>query len=79
MTAVTDIANQLYVDPLDRAEVERLQKERGVLVGFEFEAYRKDRTRIWLSVNQPMSFRMAGVTSEAGRKMSPSASGQKRP
>ena len=52
MRAVTDIAHQLYVDPNDRIEVERLQEERGVLVGFEFEAYRKDRTKIWLSVNR---------------------------
>jgi len=52
IVGITDIAGQLYVDPDDREEAVRLQNERGVLKGFEFEAYRKDRTKIWLSLNR---------------------------
>jgi len=52
ITLVTDIAHQLYVDPNDRAEAARLQGEQGVLEGFEFEAYCKDKTKIWLSLNR---------------------------
>jgi PAS domain S-box-containing protein len=48
----TDIAHPPYVNPEDRAEAGRLQEERGTLVGFEFEAYRKDGEKIWLSLNQ---------------------------
>jgi PAS domain S-box-containing protein len=49
---VTDIAHQLYVVPGDRVEAARLQEERGVLEAFEFEAYRKDGRKIWLSLNR---------------------------
>jgi PAS domain S-box-containing protein len=49
---VTDITQQLYVDPERRAEANRLQEEHGVLQGFEFEAYRKDGEKIWLSLNR---------------------------
>ncbi|HEY2971234.1 MAG TPA: PAS domain S-box protein [Pyrinomonadaceae bacterium] len=52
VAGITDIEHQLYVDPNDRAEAERLQKERGVLEGFEFEAYRKDGRKLWLSENR---------------------------
>jgi PAS domain S-box-containing protein len=52
VAGITDIEHQLYVDPNDRAEAERLQNERGVLEGFEFEAYRKDGTKLWLSENR---------------------------
>jgi PAS domain S-box-containing protein len=52
VATVTDIANQLYVDPAAREEAGRLQEERGVLIGFEFEAYRKDKKKIWLSENR---------------------------
>ncbi len=40
--SVTDIAEQLYVDPGDREEFKRLMRSRGSLVGFETELYRKD-------------------------------------
>ena len=49
---VTDITHQLYVDPERRAEATRLQEEHDVLQGFEFEAYRKDGEKIWLSLNR---------------------------
>jgi two-component system cell cycle sensor histidine kinase/response regulator CckA len=49
---ITDIAHQLYVDPESRAEAARLQEEQGILRDFEFEAYRKDGEKIWLSANR---------------------------
>ncbi len=52
VTAITDIAHQLYVNPEDWAEASQLQAERSIVENFEFEAYRKDGTKIWLSQNQ---------------------------
>ena len=52
IATITDIAHQLYVDPESRAEASQIQEERGLLHGFEFEAYRKDGKKIWLSVNR---------------------------
>ena len=49
---ITDIARQVYVDPKSRSESERIQKEQAILQAFEFEAYRKDHTKIWLSLNR---------------------------
>jgi two-component system cell cycle sensor histidine kinase/response regulator CckA len=49
---VTDVAHQLYVNPEDRTEAARLEKETGILKSFEFEAVRKDGRRIWLSLNR---------------------------
>ncbi|MBC8031560.1 MAG: PAS domain S-box protein [Pyrinomonadaceae bacterium] len=49
---VTDLASQIYVNPEDRVDASRLQEESGVLLGFEMEAYRKDREKIWVSVNR---------------------------
>lgn len=60
ITLVTDIAHQLYVNPRDRIEAERLQKELGVLEGFEFEAYCKDRTKIWVSLNRRFVYTQNG-------------------
>jgi PAS domain S-box-containing protein len=52
ITTITDIAHQLYVDPEYQAEAARIQEEHGVIHGFEFEAYRKDGEKIWLSLNR---------------------------
>jgi PAS domain S-box-containing protein len=49
---LTDITNQLYVDPLRRANSAQIHEEHGVIQGFEFEAYRKDGEKIWLSLNR---------------------------
>jgi PAS domain S-box-containing protein len=45
----TDIAQQEYVDPAQREEFKRLLNEHDVVQRFEYEAYRKDRSKIWLS------------------------------
>ncbi|HEV7681351.1 MAG TPA: PAS domain S-box protein [Pyrinomonadaceae bacterium] len=49
---ITDISSQLYVDPAARKESTRMLQERGVLTNYEFEAYRKDGEKIWLSENR---------------------------
>lgn len=47
--AVTDIAEQLYVDPHRRAEFRRLLASSDVVEGFESEIYRRDGTVIWIA------------------------------
>jgi PAS domain S-box-containing protein len=49
---ITDLEHQFYVHPESRAEAARLEKENGILQGFEFEAYRKNGEKIWLSANR---------------------------
>jgi two-component system, cell cycle sensor histidine kinase and response regulator CckA len=49
---VADISNQIYVHPEDRVKSNALEKDQGFLHGFEFEAYRKNGERIWLSLNR---------------------------
>ncbi len=52
LASVTDTARQVYVDPDCRAEHTRLLKEQGgSVIGFEYQAYRKDGTTIWVSEN----------------------------
>jgi two-component system cell cycle sensor histidine kinase/response regulator CckA len=51
IAAFSDIQTQLHVDPASKALVAEILQERGVLQGFEFEAYRKDGQKIWLSLN----------------------------
>jgi PAS domain S-box-containing protein len=60
---ITDIGRQLYVNAADRKAAARLQEERGKLVGFEFEAYRKDGQTIWVSLNR------RSVYDENGREL----------
>ncbi len=47
----TDFTQQLYVHPELVAAVTQDLEGNGVVQGFEFEAYRKDREKIWLSLN----------------------------
>src|SRR5207245_3179375 len=51
MIAVKDIGHQVYVDPNRRIEFKRLIAERGIVRGFEYQVYRKDSEKIWLSEN----------------------------
>src|SRR5207253_2833862 len=48
---VTDIGRQVCVDPATREELERQIAERGLVQGFENQIYRRDGTKIWISVN----------------------------
>lgn len=48
---VTNIGNQLYVDPLRRDEFEQLLNSNDVITGFESQVYRADGTMIWINEN----------------------------
>src|SRR5260370_6314218 len=50
IAGIQDIANQLYVNPEQRAEYIRLLQERGEAWAFECQFFRKDRSRIWVSL-----------------------------
>jgi PAS domain S-box-containing protein len=49
--SVTDIANQIHVDPARCAEFARILDEQGSVHNFEAQAYRKDASVIWLSLS----------------------------
>jgi two-component system, NarL family, sensor histidine kinase UhpB len=48
---VSDIAEQLYVDPERRAEFGRLVRQEGFVRGFEAQAYRRDCSVMWVSLS----------------------------
>jgi two-component system, cell cycle sensor histidine kinase and response regulator CckA len=47
----TYVRHQLYVEQKRRLEFMRILEEKGLVLGFECELYRKDRTKIWVSMN----------------------------
>ena len=49
--SVTDMASQIYVNTEDRKKLIELLESRGIAEGFEIENYRKDGSRIWVSIN----------------------------
>ncbi|MGD0020701.1 MAG: PAS domain S-box protein [Smithellaceae bacterium] len=51
MATVTDIARQLYVNPDDRKKLLEIVNEKGSITNFETEYYKKDGSRIWVSIN----------------------------
>jgi PAS domain S-box-containing protein len=52
MTAVTNIGEQLYVDPTDRQRlITALNESDGSVWGFEAQLKRKDGSRFWISIN----------------------------
>jgi PAS domain S-box-containing protein len=51
MATITNIAQQLYVYPQDREKLLVLVEENGSVTDFETEFYRKDGSRIWVSIN----------------------------
>ena len=51
IVAFNDNGAELYVDPAAADEVTRTLEAEGIVQGYEFEAYRKDGERIWLSLN----------------------------
>ena len=48
---LTDVRHQLYVDPGRRTEFLHTLETEGVALEFECEFYRKDRSKIWVSLN----------------------------
>ncbi len=51
ISSVQDAANQVWVDPNERAEYVRLMEEQNILLNFECQLWRKDWTKIWASIN----------------------------
>jgi PAS domain S-box-containing protein len=51
IAAVGDIGHQVYVDPHRRAEFKSLMLQHGVVQNFEYQVYRRDGSKIWLSEN----------------------------
>jgi PAS domain S-box-containing protein len=51
MASVNDIGHLLYVNPERRTEFKRLIEAQGFVERFEYEVYRKDGSRIWVSEN----------------------------
>ncbi len=61
MATITDIAQQIYVHPDDRRKLLELVNEKGSVTDFETEYYKKDGSRIWVSIN------MRAVRDDQGR------------
>jgi len=51
ITSLTDITHQTYVDPDRRTEFLHTLEREGVALSFECEFYRKDGSKIWVSLN----------------------------
>ena len=51
MKSVSDIGRVVYVDPGRRNDFKRLIEIQGFVELFEYEVYRKDRSKIWLCEN----------------------------
>jgi PAS domain S-box-containing protein len=51
IAAITDIAQQLHVNPQRRAEFRRLLEERGLVQGFEMQIRRQDGSMLWVSAS----------------------------
>ncbi|MCX5815856.1 MAG: PAS domain S-box protein [Proteobacteria bacterium] len=49
--SLTDIGKEQYVIPEDRLRFKTLIERTGTVQGFETQVYRKDMTKIWISVN----------------------------
>lgn len=48
---VTDVGSQHYVDPQGRARFRSIMEKQGSVEGMPVEIYRKDRSRMWVSLN----------------------------
>jgi PAS domain S-box-containing protein len=51
ITNVTDIGQTIYVDPKRREEFKQAIEAQGSVELFEYEIFRKDRSRVWLCEN----------------------------
>jgi two-component system, cell cycle sensor histidine kinase and response regulator CckA len=61
-SAITDSAHQVWVDPNQRLDYIRLLEQNGVVRNYECEYYRRDKTRIWVSLNARRVVGPAGET-----------------
>ncbi|OPY69835.1 MAG: Sporulation kinase E [Syntrophorhabdaceae bacterium PtaU1.Bin034] len=51
VTSLSDISSQVYVDPAKRTEFMRVLERDGIIRGFECEHYRRDGSRMWVSMD----------------------------
>jgi len=51
MATVADINYQIYVHPDDRKKILQIIEKEGSVKGYEAEFYKKDGSRIWVSIN----------------------------
>jgi two-component system, NarL family, sensor histidine kinase UhpB len=61
LAAVSDVGDQLYVEPERRAEFGRLVQENGEVSGFEIQMYRKDGKTVWISLTARVVFDETGA------------------
>ena len=57
---VNDLKQQIYVNPDDRDRLITSISQQGKVVGFEVQNYRKDRTKIWVSLSARLTFDETG-------------------
>jgi diguanylate cyclase (GGDEF)-like protein/PAS domain S-box-containing protein len=62
MAGRTDVAGQGYVDPGARELFKRLVEENGSVHNFEYQAYRKDGSKMWLLGNARVARDASGAT-----------------
>jgi PAS domain S-box-containing protein len=48
---ITNIEEQMYVNPEDRARLKDLYRKQGFVERFETQLYRKDGSKVWISMN----------------------------
>ncbi len=60
LASVTDIAQQLYVNPQRRAEFQEIMQDHGMLNEFESQVYRQDGSVIWISENARTAYDAKG-------------------
>src|SRR5215210_5870719 len=60
LEAISDIGDQLYIDPERREEFYRLALRDGFVSGFEIQMLRKDGKPVWVSVNARAVYDAAG-------------------
>ena len=63
LTNLSDIGQQLYVEPNRRAEFIRLMQEHNAVSKFESQIYRKDGSVIWISENARAVYDKSGALS----------------
>ena len=51
LSSISDISHQLFVDPESYQTLKSLLTEEGFTEGYETEFYKKDGTRMWVSIN----------------------------
>jgi PAS domain S-box-containing protein len=60
---IQDISNELYVSKIDRDEFIRLLSENKTVSGFEAQFFKKDKSRIWVSIHARPVFDARGQLS----------------